>query len=539
MKLWGMRRYRMDEVVDAVVIGTGAGGAPLLARLAAAGLKVVALEAGRNWTPGEEFATDEIAASALYWIGERLSAGQTPTAFGANNSGTGVGGSTLHWGAYVPRVDARDLAIRTEFGVGADWPLRYDELLPYYERVERFLGVSGPASYPWEEGRSYPLPPVPLNAPAEAMQRGCAEMGVRTSEAPIAAVSRDYEVAESANGPSYGLRHACVNRGYCHQGCRNGAKASMDVTYLPAAKASGAEIRPNCFVHGFERDAEGRITGVVYRQTAVQGDAGDGSVAHESPARGEDFVQRCAAVFLCAGAVETPRLLLHTGLANRSGQVGRNFMAHVATQVWGTFDAEMRPNKGFPASLITEDLIRPKGANFAGGYLVQSLGIVPITWAMQVARGRGLWGEPLVDYLHQYNHVAGIGVNGDCVPDARNFLELSDEVDATGVPKPLVHFSYGKNELAMSEHADKLMRSVWEAAGARDLWTFERSAHTVGTCRMGVDPESSVVDGVGRSHDVPNLWICDNSVFPSALPANPALTIMALSLRTAESFLRG
>ena len=116
--------------------GRGAGGAPVLARLAAAGLSVVALEAGRWWNdPSADFATDEIAAAKLYWLGERLSAGDTPTAFGSNNSGTGVGGSTLHWGAYVPRADLRDLKIRTEFGVGEDWPLTYAELKPYYEEV--------------------------------------------------------------------------------------------------------------------------------------------------------------------------------------------------------------------------------------------------------------------------------------------------------------------------------------------------------------------------------------------------------------------
>ncbi|GAC1356268.1 MAG: hypothetical protein NVSMB3_02370 [Acidobacteriaceae bacterium] len=519
MNLNAMRQYGTEEVVDAVVIGTGAGGAPLLARLAAAGLRVVALEAGRNWDPATDFATDEVAAQELYWLGERISAGETPTAFGANNSGTGVGGSTLHWGAYVPRPDPRDLRLRTDSGAGEDWPVTYRDLQPYFEQVETFLGVSGPSAYPWDSVRRYPLPPVPLNAPAQVMQRGFAAMGLRTSEAPVAAVSRDYEQ------PGYPLRHACVNRGYCHQGCRNGAKSSMDVTYLPAAVQSGAEIRPLSFVHGLELDPQGRIAAVVYEQA------------------GGNVRQRCRAVFLCAGAIETPRLLLHCdqhdvgGLANSSGQVGRNFMAHVATQVWGTFAEQTRPNKGFPASLISEDLLRPADADFAGGYLVQSLGIVPMTWAMQVARGRGLWGQALVDYLGCYNNVAGIGVNGDCLPDPRNFLELSDEIDARGPRKPRIHFSYGQNEEKMSRHAERTMSEAWRAAGAEDIWTFQRSAHTIGTCRMAETASKGVVDRTGRSFDVPNLWICDNSVFPSALPANPALTIMALSLRSADAFL--
>ena len=454
MNLGKMNKYACDEVVDAVVIGTGAGGAPLLWRLAAKGLKAVALEAGRNWTPGEDFATDELAAAELYWLGERLSSGSTPEAFGANNSGTGVGGSTLHWGAFVPRTNQRDLRMHSTFQAGVDWPMNYADLVPYYESVEAFIGVSGPDHYPWDSSRHYTLPPVALNAPAQMMQKGFAEIGMRTSHAPVAAVSRDYAQ------PEYPLRHACVNRGYCHQGCRNGAKASMDVTYLPAAVGAGAEIRANSFVSGFERDSSGRISAVIYNSGGVE------------------RRQRCSTVFLCAGAIETPRLLLHTGIANSSGQVGRNYMAHVATQVWGTFEETMRPNKGFPASMISEDPIHPEDADFAGGYLVQSLGIVPVTWAMQVARGRTLWGEPLVKYLDQYNHVAGLGVNGDCLPDERNYLELSDEVDDSGLPKPVIHFSYGENEKRMSMHAAKLMSAAWEAVGATDIWSFERSAHT-------------------------------------------------------------
>jgi choline dehydrogenase-like flavoprotein len=517
-----MRQYSNDDVVDAVVIGTGAGGAPILARLAAAGLRVVALEAGPWWpSPVDDFATDELAAAKIYWLDERLSAGNTPEAFGGNNSGTGVGGSTLHWGAFTPRADPRDLRLHTDSGIGdpaIDWPLSYGDLLPYYEQVERFLGVSGPAVYPWDTTRRYPTGPVPINAPGQLMQRGFSALGLRSAEAPIAALSEPYAQ------PEYGQRPACVNRGFCHQGCRNGAKASMDVTYLPWAVRSGAEIRPHAFVSGFERDTTGALTAVLYT---------DGT----DPAALIPRRQRTRAVFLCAGAIETPRLLLHTGLANSSGQVGRNYMAHVATQVWGTFPEPVRMNQGFPATVISEDLLRPPDATFPTGYIVQSLGVVPVTFAESVARGRGLFGQPLLDYLHSYNHLAGIGINGDCLPSAKNFLELSGETDARGLPKPRIHFSLGQHEQAMADHASKLLTQAWEAAGATDIWTHPRTAHTIGTCRMGTDPATSVVDPNGRSHDIPNLYVCDNSVFPSALAANPALTIMALALRTAERFL--
>jgi len=513
MKLDRMRRYSTADTVDAVVIGTGAGGAPVLARLAAAGLRVVALEAGPNFDPAH-FGFDETLADEIYWTEERLSGGSTPEAFGANNSGTGVGGSTLHWGAFTPRADRRDLRMQSESGMGVDWPINYDELVPFYERVERFIGVSGPQSYAWDRERRYPLPPVARNAPAQVMAMACEGLGIQATDAPAAVVSRDF--AQEGSDP----RRACINCGYCHQGCRTGSKTSMDVTYLPLAVSRGAEIRPDCRVHGLERDREGRVTAVVYRHAGV------------------DYRQPCAAVFLCAGAIETPRLLLHLGMANGSNQVGRNYMGHVATQVWGTFPGEMRMNRGYPSSLISEDMVRPQDADFAGGYLIQSLGVEPLTWGASVARGRGLWGQGLSDYLARYNHVAGIGINGETLPCDANVLTLSDETDALGIPKARIDFGYSSNEERLNAHATRTLKAIWEAAGASDIWVLDRVAHTIGTCRMGPDGDSAVVDSLGRSFDVPNLWICDGSTFPSSLAANPALTIMALSLRSAEAFLK-
>jgi choline dehydrogenase-like flavoprotein len=509
-----MRHYPPAEIVDAVVIGTGAGGAPLMARLAAAGLSIVALEAGRRWSPAEDFATDESEQNKLFWMDERLSAGGDPLAFGKNNSGIGVGGSTLHYTAYTPRAQPDDFRLRSEFGAGADWPIGYDELAPYYDALERFLGVSGPASYPWGPARDpYPLQPLPLNAAAQLMERGCEAVGIRTSPAANAALSGSYYQ------DGVGWRPACTNRGFCQAGCSTGAKASMDVTFVPMAIGAGAELRPDCFVTGFECERSGAIAAVVYVHNGVE------------------ERQRCRQVFLCAGAIETPRLLLISGLANGSGEVGRNFMAHTGMQIWGRFEEAVRPYKGIPGALISEDTHRPADADFAGGYLLQSIGVMPLTYAGQVARGRGLWGEPLRRHMSGYNHTAGINILGDCLPYDGNELVLSDETDDRGLPKPLIRFTNGDNEKRMTAHADKVMRDIWAAAGAAEMWSFERNAHTIGTCRMGNSAEEAVVDADCRAFGVPNLGICDNSVFPSALAANPALTIMAVSLRTADRFL--
>ena len=355
-----MRRYDDAAEVDALIVGSGAGGGPVAARLAAAGLSVVVLEAGRHWNLERDFATDEREQDKLFWADERLSAGEDPLAFGGNNSGTGVGGGTLHWTAYAPRPHPDDFTLYRDFGVGADWPLGYADLEPYLDEVETFLGVSGPTPYPWGPPRKqgYPLPPLPLNAAAEFMKRGCDALGLKTSPAANAALSAPY------HQPGVGWRAACTNRGFCQAGCSVGAKGGTDVTYLPLAVAGGAEVRPECFATQIETNDDGRVSGVVYRDR-----------------EGNERRQKFRHLFLCGGAVESPRLLLMSDLANSSGQVGRNFMAHTGLQIWGTFPHRVDPFKGIPGSLICEDTHRPSDADFAGGYLIQSIGVMPVTYA--------------------------------------------------------------------------------------------------------------------------------------------------------------
>ncbi len=511
-----VRRFSDREPVDAVVIGAGGGGAPILMKLAQAGLSAVCLEAGRSWSPAEDFASDEAEQEKLFWKDERLTSGADPIAFGRNNSGIGVGGSTLHWTAYAVRPHPDDLRLRTEFGTGRDWPIPYAELEPYFDEVERMLGVSGPSPYPWGPPRqAYPRSPLPLNGAAQIMQAGGAKLGLRTSPAPNAAPSSDYDYA--------GLhRPACTSRGFCQAGCSVGAKGSADVTFIPLARRAGAEVREHAFVTGFERSGDGRIAAVLYTDRD-----------------GREQRQRCGTVFLCAGGVESPRLLLISGLANSSGQVGRNFMGHTALQIWAEVDALVKPTRGIPGGLISEDMHRPKDAGFVGGYLVQSIGVMPMTYASQMARGYGLWGEALTTHMRRFNHVVGINICGECLPHPDNRLTLSDERDGRGLPKPHVSFSNGDNEAAMTAHADRLMTSVLEAAGAYALKRTPRNAHTLGACRMGADGDDAVVDADCRSFDIDNLYVCDNSVYPSALSANPCVMQMALSLRTADRFLAG
>ncbi|MGY3053143.1 choline dehydrogenase-like flavoprotein [Pedobacter sp. UYEF25] len=511
-----MQKYSTKELVDAVIIGTGAGGAPIIARLAQAGLKVVALEAGKFWNPKVDFATDEIEQRKIIWNYERLSAGDDALPFGRNNSGIGVGGSTLAYTAYTPRPHPDDFTIQTDFGVGKDWPISYDDLEPYFDELELFLGISGPTPYPWGPKRNagYPLPANAINGAAQLMEIGCDELNINTSVAANAILSRPYKQEH------VGERNACINRGFCEAGCSTGAKASTDVTFIPKAIHFGAEIRTECFVTKLRTEDVGAIRAVVYTVNGVE------------------ETQLCKNVFLCAGAIETPRLLLMNNLANSSGQVGKNFMANVGVQLWGEFPDLVHPYKGIPASLISEDLRRPKDADFASGYLLQSIGVMPITYASQLTRATGVWGKKLRERMAAYNHVAGINIHGECLPSEHNFLELSDEQDQLGLQKPRIYFSNGENEKRMAAHGEKYMEKIWKIAGAKNTFKVARNAHTIGTCRMGADSANAVVNAKGKSFDVPNLYISDNSIFPSSLTVNPTLTIMAVALHIADNFLK-
>lgn len=510
-----MNKFSNKEIVDAVVIGTGSGGAPVLARLAKAGLSVVALEAGKKWNPQTDFATDEKAEDKIYWNYERLSAGANPLPFGKNNSGMGVGGSTIHYTGFTPRPHPDEFTIRTDFGVGKDWPLSYWDLEPYFDELEVFLGISGHNPYPWGPSRKsrYPLEPLPLNGAAQLMKRGCDQLGIRTSPAANAILSGTYYRQH------VGYRSACSNRGFCEAGCSTGAKGSMDVTFIPVAEHYGAEVRTECFVTELEKGATNKLTSVVYLKN------------------GKKERQLCKNVFLCAGAVETPRLLLMNNAANSSGEVGKNFMANVGTQIWGEFEEMICPYKGIPASLISEDMHRPNDADFAGGYLLQSIGVMPLTYASQLTRATGVWGKELRRRMNAFNHVAGIDMHGTCLPYETNYLELSDELDEMGLPKPRIYFSANENEKRLGAHGERLMKQIWQKAGTQNMFSIQRFAHTIGTCCMGTNPQNSVVNANGKSYDIPNLYISDNSIFPGSLSANPALSIMALALRIADQFL--
>jgi choline dehydrogenase-like flavoprotein len=506
-----MRRFADADEVDMVIVGAGAGGSVLAQRLARHGWRIVVLESGPFWDPDRDWISDEAGQHKLYWTAPRVIGGEDPVELGKNNSGHGVGGSMVHFAGYAPRFHPSDFEVRSRDGVGADWPIAYADLKPHYERVERELPVAG-QDWPWGDPHAYPHAAHPISGAAEQARRGARAAGIEMRIGPVAI----------PNG-TFGNRPHCIYRGFCLQGCKVNAKASPLVTHLPDAIEHGVEVRADAHAVRIAVDDGGRCTGVVY--------------AHE----GRERLQRAATVCVAGYAIETPRLLLNSagprfpaGLANRADQVGRHVMVQGATQVAGRFPDLLRQYKGPPPEISSEQFYETDPARgFARGFSIQTVGPLPIAWAEHVLAD-GHWGHALREYMRDYNHWTTLGVLCELLPQARNRVTLADEVDAHGMPVARLDYTQCDNDRANIAYATRVLEGIWEAAGAQDTLTIDRYAHLVGGCRMGTDPEESVIDADHRAWGIPNLFVCDGSVMPTQGAANPALTIMALASRLGE-----
>jgi choline dehydrogenase-like flavoprotein len=494
--------------VDACIVGSGAAGGVLAHELAAAGMTVVVLEAGEWLDTRHDFVNDELSMLGRFdWDDLRITAGDDPLRLGRVNTGRAVGGTTVHYTAMTLRLDPSDFSVASSDGVGVDWPFGYDELAPYYAEVERALPVSGPRSSVWPSGAPYQHGELPWSAKDHILGAGFDKVGYRSEMTPHAI----------ATGPVDG-RSPCMYYGFCIDGCKSDAKGSVNVSYLPKAVVAGAEIRPRSFATRIDTD-RGRAAGVTYL------------------CDGEERFQPAERVFVCCYAIETPRLLLNSGnLSNSSDQVGRNLMVHSGPIAYGRFD---RPINSFitpPVGIFTRDPYGTQaGRDFARGWLLNTYAQFPINFAHSlVASNPELWGEDLMEVLDEYAHWGLLATLGEVLPDPENRVTLADETDDHGVPVSRVTFSYGRNDRALIDAAREDGARVMDAAGATRILFTDGNHHLLGTCRMGADPETSVVDADCRSHDVANLWICDGSVLPTAGAVNPSLTIQAIATRTAR-----
>lgn len=509
-----MRQYRDDEEVDFAVVGTGAGGGTLSARLAECGFKVVALDAGSFWRPLEDFASDEKEQNKLYWLQDRISGGEHPLEFGSNNSGCAVGGSTVHFQMVALRWRPERFAARSKLGYGRDWPIDWREMWHYYAQAEDALKISGPVHYPWGPHRGrYPYRAHEVNAAGLVLAKGVEALGAKWAPTPLSTLS-----APRGKAPP------CVYRGFCKIGCSTNAKQSALNTFIPRALAAGAEIRDLAMVSQIEMGNDNRVKGVVYHR------------------RGQWRRQRARHVVVAGYAIETPRLLLNSatpqhpqGLANSSGMVGKCLMSHSNHAIWGVMEDEIRWYKGPPSMAVCEHWnYEDEGKDFSGGYSFMSQGPLPADHAKALVSNTGLFGMQLRQHMALYNHMAGLKIVGEVEPREENRVELSDEKDELGLPIPRMTFSFSDNDQRLYKHSLKYMRRALEAAGGSNLIETASTAHLMGTCRMGASAADSVTNADGRTWDIPNLWICDGSLFPTSGGVNPSMTIYALALRAAD-----
>jgi len=507
------RKY--EDEADICIVGAGAAGGVLAYELSKAGFKVVAIEAGPFWNPQTDFASDELTAQSLAWQDTRLSTGKNPLTFGHNNSGRGVGGGTVHFTGVFLRFHESDFKTKTLDGVGEDWPISYQDLEPYYNKIEHDIAVSGPKHFPWGNYNGpYPYPErEPISANAQVFREGCEKLGIPSVVAPLAIISAPFDG-----------RPPCINRGFCNQGCMPNSKFSTLVHHIPKAIDNGAEVLSDCMVTRINVDKQGKVTGVTFM--------------HDN----KEYRQKAKLVILAAFAVETPRLLLHSacsqfpnGMANSSGLVGRYLMPHTGHDMYAKFDHEVRLYKGTPVLATCQEFYETdESRGFARGYTLHAHGSRPVEMAQGLAKSAGIWGKDLYEIMRDYNYYGRITQVGEVLPDINNSVSLGQEADEYGMPKPVVSFSYGENDRKLIDHGVKKANEILQAAGGKPAFTVPDTAHLLGGARMGEDPKQSVVNKFCRSHDIPNLYVCDASVFVTSGGGNPTETVMAIASRTAD-----
>jgi choline dehydrogenase-like flavoprotein len=435
-----------------------------------------------------------------------------------------VGGSTILYAAHFPRLHPSDFRVKSLDGVAADWPIDYATLAPFYAQNDVMMGVAGVSGDPaYPPGKEVPLPPVPLGKVGHTLARGFNELGWHwwPSDSAIATVEH--------NG-----RAPCINLGPCITGCAQGAKASTDVTYWPAAIRRGVELRTRCRVREITVRDDGMADGVLYYDA-------DGTL-HE---------QKAEIVIVACNGVGTPRLLLNSqssrfpnGIANSSGLVGKNLMFHPYAMVTGVFDERLEGYKGpTGCCLMSQEFYETDASRgFLRGYSFEILrGRGAVATALTgMSTGQVPWGEGHHDaYAELFDATAGMVVICEDLPEESNSVTLDPELtDGDGIPSPKINYRLSKNSMKMLDHSVARGREVLEASGAKN--TFATSPlepagwHLMGTARMGTDPETSVVNEWGRAHDVKNLFITDGSIFVTAGAVNPTNTIQALSLYIAD-----
>ena len=508
--------YDLNDDKVVVVIGSGAGGGTLGTELALKGIDTVILEAGGRHEI-EDFVNDEWASfTQISWLDKRTTSGSWRVA--RDFAGLpawivkAVGGSTVHWAGASLRLQEHEFRTRTAYGevAGAnllDWPVTLAEMEPWYAKAEDRMGVT----------RTNGIPGLPGNNNFKIMKAGADKVGYKECSTGRMAIN-----PQPRNG-----RGGCQQIGFCFQGCKSGAKWSTLYAEIPRGEDTGKlEVRPNSQVLKIEHDAKGKVTGVVYADKG-----------------GKEVRQKARAVCVAGNSIESPRLLLNSassmfpnGLANSSGQVGRNYMRHMTGSVYGIFENPVHMYRGTTmAGIIQDEAKNDPGRGFVGGYEFETLSLgLPF---MAAFLDPGAWGREFTSALDRYDHMAGMWIVGEDMPQEKNAVTLhASEKDKHGLPVPNVHFDDHPNDVAMRSHAYKQGGAVYDAVGATRTFPTPPypSTHNLGTNRMSEKPKDGVVNKFGQTHDIPNLFVSDGSQFTTGGAENPTLTIVALALRQAD-----
>jgi choline dehydrogenase-like flavoprotein len=520
-----------NEMVDVLIVGSGASGAAMAWSLADTKMRILCLEQG-DWMKPTDFPANGRDWEARRWTDFDLSPNRRArdTDYPINDDNSlmkvanfnGVGGSTVFWTAHYPRMHPSDFRVRSLDGVADDWPISYWDLEPYFHQNDRMTGVAGLAGDPGVPPRDPPMPPVALGRTGTRYARAMNKLGWHWWPSDVAIATTEYEG-----------RAKCINLGHCTPGCAQGAKASTDITYWPEAIRAGVELRTRCRVREITTNEHGMAAGAIYYD-----------------ADGKELFQPAEVVILACNGIGTPRLLLNSassrfpkGLANSSGVVGKNLMLHPWPQVRGYVEDEMDGDRGPMTSLWSKQFYETDpNRGFVRGY------------TMQFARGTGLVNEAVQSssvghlpwgrdhhrvYRELVNHRLQIGIACEDLPEEHNRVTIDPVLqDSSGIPAPRIDYTISENTARMMEHGIARATDILQAAGARNLYTsrtlLNSPGHLLGTCRMGGDPDRSVVNAWGRSHDVKNLFIVDGSIWVTSGGVNPTSTIQALALYIAD-----
>ncbi|MFO1040064.1 MAG: GMC family oxidoreductase [Geminicoccaceae bacterium] len=509
-------KYDLNNDGVVVIVGSGAGGGTLGNELAQKGIDVVILEAGGRESI-DTFVNNEWESFVkISWLDKRTTSGNWRVAKNFPNLPAWicktVGGSTVHWAGASLRLHDYEFKARTTYGeiAGAnllDWPITLADLEPYYVAAENKMGVT----------RTNGIPGLPGNNNFKVLYTGAKRVGYQEVHTGRMAI----------NSRLRNDRPSCQQIGFCFQGCKSSAKWSTLYTEIPAGEETGKmEVRPNSQVLQIQHDASGKVTGVLY--------ADKDGVQH---------VQKARIVCVAGNSIESPRLLLNSasskfpdGMANSSGQVGRNYMRHMTGSVYAEFPDPVHMYRGTTmAGIVLDEVKHNPARGFAGGYEMETLSLgVPFLAAFL---DPGAWGREFSRKMDGYSNIAGMWLVGEDMPQEKNGVTLHPtEKDKFGLPIPNVHFDDHPNDIAMRSHAFRQGSAVYAAAGATSIYETPPypSTHNLGTNRMSGKARDGVVNAHGQTWDIPNLFVSDGSQFTTGAAENPTLTIVALAIRQAD-----